>query len=186
MKGLPKEAIEACRPRLVAELEDANIHTVVAMGNSATAPFLPKEDAKRGITKLRVGPPKIITLERSIPIELVTTFHPAYCLRAQEQFPLMVQDIAKAVYKKRVTNWYEPTYEVITKPSVAHGVMEEIIALNRGNGVVVDTESGWDKDNSYGRDDGEFGRVLCIGIGPTDVSHEHHVYIFADSCFDNE
>ena len=65
----------------------------------------------------------------------------------------------------------------------AYAIMDEILHLNRGSGVVVDTESGRDKDVSFGRDDGLFGRVLCIGIGPTDVSHEHHVYVFADSCF---
>lgn len=183
MKALPKEAIEACRPRLVSELEWAGIHTVVALGNSASAPFLPKDIAKKGITKLRVGPPKLIALENSIPIELVPTFHPAYCLRSHGMFPLMQSDIVKAILKKQICIWYEPTYEVITEPRLAHALMLEIISLNKGHGVVVDTESGRDKDQSYGRDDGLFGRVLCIGIGPTDVSHEHHVYVFADSCF---
>ena len=183
MKDLPKEAIEACRPRLIAELEDANIHTVVAMGNSAVRPLLPPEQTKKGITKLRVGPPKLVPLERSIPIELVATFHPAYCLRSHGMFPLMLSDIGKAINKKQISQWYEPSYEVITRPLTAFQTMDEIIALNHGQGVVVDTESGRDKDVSFGRDDGLFGRVLCIGIGPTDVSHEHHVYVFADSCF---
>lgn len=185
MKQLPKEAIEACRPRLIAELEDAGIHTVVALGNSASTPFLTNvKGAKKGITKLRVGPPKLIALENSIPIELVPTFHPAYCLRSHGMFPLMQSDIGKAINKKQIVLWYEPTYEVITEPRLAYSLMLEIIKLNSGHGVVVDTESGRDKDASYGRDDGLFGRVLCIGIGPTDVSHEHHVYVFADSCFD--
>lgn len=183
MKKLPAEAIDACRPRLIAELEDAGIHTVVAMGNSASAPFLPKATAKKGITKLRVGPPKLVALENSIPIELVNTFHPAFCLRSHGMFPLMQSDIVKAVRKKQIVLWYEPTYEVITEPRIAHELMREIITLNKGYGVVVDTESGRDKDASFGRDDGLFGRVLCIGIGPTDASHEHHVYVFADSCF---
>jgi uracil-DNA glycosylase family 4 len=183
MKDLPKEAIEACRPRLIAELEEANVHTVVAMGNSAVTPLLPKDQKKKGITKLRVGPPKLIALENSIPVELVATFHPAYCLRSHGMFPLMLSDIGKAINKKQINRWYEPTYQVITEPRHAYQIMQEIIDLNRGHGVVVDTESGRDKDASYGRDDGLFGRVLCIGIGPTDVSHEHHVYVFADSCF---
>lgn len=183
MGKLPAEAIECCRPRLIAELEDAKIHTVVAMGNSASAPFLDKKIAKKGITKLRVGPPRAIALERSIPIELVPTFHPAYCLRSHGMFPLMQSDIVKAIYKERISSWYEPTIEVITRPTHANAIMNEIIGLNKGHGVVVDTESGRDKDVSFGRDDGLFGRVLCIGIGPTDVSHEHHVYVFADSCF---
>jgi hypothetical protein len=183
MKDLPKEAIECCRPRLIAELKHAGTHTVVAMGNSAVTPLLPKEQKKKGITKLRVGPPKFITLERSIAIELVATFHPAYCLRSHGMFPLMLSDIGKAINKKQISHWYEPSFEVVTRPLTAFHLMDEIIHLNRGHGVVVDTESGRDKDISFGRDDGLFGRVLCIGIGPTDVSHEHHVYVFADSCF---
>jgi DNA polymerase-1 len=183
MKELPKEAIEACRPRLIAELEDQNIHTVVAMGNSAVAPLLPKGQTKKGITKLRVGPPKLVALENSIPIELVATFHPAYTLRSHGMFPLMLSDIGKAINKKQINQWYEPSFEVITRPLTAFQVMDEIINLNRDHGVVVDTESGRDKDVSFGRDDGLFGRVLCIGIGPTDSSHEHHVYVFADECF---
>lgn len=183
MKKLPKEAIDACRPRLIAELEDAGIHTVVAMGNSASAPFLPPSMTKKGIKKLRVGPPKLIALDNSIPVELINTFHPAYCLRDHGMFPLMQSDLTKAIRKKQITFWYEPTFEVITEPREAHALMREIITLNKEHGVVVDTESGRDKDVSFGRDDGLFGRVLCIGIGPTDVSHEHHVYVFADSCF---
>lgn len=183
MKKLPPEAIDACRPRLIHELEEAKTHTVVAMGNSAVTPFLPPGTKKKGITKLRVGPPRMIALENSIAIELVPTFHPAYCLRSHGMFPLMQSDFVKALYKERIESWYEPSYEVITEPRIAHTLMTEILHLNAGHGVVVDTESGRDKDASYGRDDGLFGRVLCIGIGPTDVSHEHHVYVFADSCF---
>ena len=183
MKELPKEAIECCRPRLIAELEHAGTHTVVAMGNSAVSPLLPKEQTKKGITRLRAGPPKPIALENSIPVELVPTFHPAFCLRDHGKFPLMLSDIGKAINKKQIFSWYEPSYEVVTRPLTAFHIMDEIIHLNKGHGVVVDTESGRDKDVSFGRDDGLFGRVLCIGIGPTDVSHEHHVYVFADSCF---
>lgn len=190
MKKLPKEAIEACRPRLIAELQAADVNTVVTMGNSASTPLLPAEEARKGITKLRTGPPKRVSLDYDNPIdkmygvlelEVVPTFHPAYCLRSQGMFPLMLGDISKALHKERPTLWYEPRIVVIDDPYVAKDKLKEISVLNRGEGVVVDTESGRDKDTSFGRDDGPFGRVLCIGIGPTDPRNEDVVYVFTDN-----
>lgn len=181
MKNLPSEAIDACRPRLLHELLEAQVDTVVTMGNSASTPLLPKEESKRGITKLRAGPPKRI--KDPIDVELVATFHPAYCLRSQGMFPLMLGDISKALHKERPILWYEPVIEVVDNPYTAIQIMKDIINLNRGEGVVVDTESGRDKDTSFGRDDGPYGRVLCVGIGPTDPAFGDTVYVFTDQCF---
>lgn len=189
MKKLPREAIDACKPRLLQELLDAQVNTVVTMGNSASTPLLPKEEAGRGITKLRAGPPKRVSLDWDRPdtkeygvleVELVPTFHPAYCLRSQGMFPLMLGDISKALHKERPMLWYEPSIIVIDNPFDAFHKLEEIRLLNKGEGIVVDTESGRDKDTSFGRDDGPFGRVLCIGIGPTDPVNEDTVYVFSD------
>lgn len=179
MKKLPPEAIDACKPRLLQELLDANVNTVVTMGNSASSPLLPKEETKKGITKLRAGPPKKVQLNEVV-IELVPTFHPAYCLRSQAMFPLMLGDISKALHKERPIRWYEPSIIVIDDQSKAWQKMNEIALLNRGEGVVVDTESGRDKDTSFGRDDGPYGRVLCVGIGPNDPTNEDVVYVFTD------
>jgi uracil-DNA glycosylase family 4 len=183
MKKLPKEAIDACRPRLLQELLDAQVDTVVTMGNSASAPLLPKEEAGRGITKLRAGPPKKVSIpidERLVNLELIPTFHPAYCLRSQGMFPLMLGDISKALHKERPIMWYEPSIIVVDDPMEAFRKLDEIRLLNKGEGIVVDTESGRDKDTSFGRDDGPFGRVLCIGIGPTDPVNEDSVFVFTD------
>lgn len=179
MKKLPPEAIDACRPRLLRELQDAGVDTVVTMGNSASAPLLPKDESRKGITKLRAGPPKRI--KDPIEVELVPTFHPAYCLRSQAMFPLMLGDISKAIHKERPILWYEPSVIVIDDPKETYKYFTEITALNRGEGVVVDTESGRDKDTSFGRDDGPYGRVLCVGIGPTNVADEDVVYVFTDN-----
>lgn len=181
MKKLPQEAIDACRPRLLSELQETGVDTVVTMGNSASAPLLPKEETKRGITKLRAGPPKHI--KEPIDIDVVPTFHPAYCLRSQAMFPLMLGDVSKALHKERPILWYEPNIIVVDNPYEANRQMDEIIKLNKGEGVVVDTESGRDKDTSFGRDDGPYGRVLCVGIGPTDPVNEHNVYVFTDDVF---
>jgi uracil-DNA glycosylase family 4 len=179
MKKLPPEAIDACRPRLLQELQEANVDTVVTMGNSASAPLLPKEEARKGITKLRAGPPKPVRTGE-VEVELVPTFHPAYCLRSQAMFPLMLGDISKAMHKERPVLWHEPEIVVIDDPTDVYDVMTTITALNKGEGVVVDTESGRDKDTSFGRDDGPYGRVLCVGIGPTNIADENTVYVFTD------
>ena len=188
MKKLPSEAIEACRPRLLQELLDAQVDTVVTMGNSASAPLLPKEETKRGITKLRAGPPKKVSLtaeQGTVEVELVPTFHPAYCLRSQAMFPLMLGDVSKALHKERPILWYEPTIVVVDDRYEAMETLTRIKALNKGEGVVVDTESGRDKDTAFGRDDGPYGSVLCVGIGPTNAGEENVVYVFTDHSLSN-
>src|SRR6266699_2583865 len=50
----PKPAIAACRPRLIYELKERGVSTIVVMGNYAAESVL----SKTGITKLRIGPPK--------------------------------------------------------------------------------------------------------------------------------
>src|SRR6266699_1176575 len=68
-------AIRACRPRLLAELQDAKVQSVVALGNSASQSLLGGKD---GITKLRVGPPRS---PQGAEYQVIPTFHPAACLR---------------------------------------------------------------------------------------------------------
>lgn len=185
MKKLPAEAITACRPRLLAELQDAGVDTLVLMGNSATHAVLPPAEARKGITKLRVGPPTVHSLgigsiedangDYVKDYTVVPTFHPAACLRNQAQFPLMLDDVAKAIAKEKPTLWYEPTIHIIRSPWAAWPIIREM--RKRGVVPVVDTESGRDKDNSYGRDDGAYGRVLCVGVGPEDSDD---VFVFSD------
>lgn len=185
LKNLPPEAIDACRPRLLQELQEANVDTVVTMGNSASVPLLPSEETKKGITKLRAGPPKKVTMDNGLAIEVVPTFHPAYCLRSQGMFPLMLGDISKALHKERPILWYEPSVVVIDDKDEANDQLKKIKFLNTGEGVVVDTESGRDKDTSFGRDDGPYGSVLCVGIGPTNVADNDTVYVFTDHALSN-
>jgi uracil-DNA glycosylase family 4 len=72
----PPAAIKACRPRLVAELEERDIKKVVALGNVATHTLL---NTTIGVTEMRVG------LGKKSPVidaEVFPTFHPAYCVNA--------------------------------------------------------------------------------------------------------
>jgi uracil-DNA glycosylase family 4 len=174
MGELPIAAIEACRPRLLDELKTADPRTVVAMGNSAIKGVLPADEAKRGVNKLRVGPP------RRSPIlnrPVVSTFHPAACLRNQGNFPSLVTDVGKALAIDPPTAWYEPNTVIVTQTDF-FDVVNKIMILNRGEGVVVDTESGNEKDSSYGNVHLE--NLLCIGVGPLDPSNQDTVYVFTD------
>jgi uracil-DNA glycosylase family 4 len=185
MKKLPKEAIEACRPRLMAELKTAGTTTVVPMGNSAVQSVFPKEQSKAGITSLRAGLPKQSGYLGE-NISVVPTFHPAACLRSQEKTPYLISDIGKAVSAKHLPRgWYEPNYEVVQpgSHSTSHikQILESIRLLNKGEAVYLDIETGREKDVSFGNVLME--KMLCIGIGPSDMMHENHVYVFTAAAF---
>lgn len=171
---LPIDAIEACRPRLLAELAQTDPRTVIAMGNSAIKGVLPANEAKRGVNKLRVGPPRISSI---LGRPVVSTFHPAACLRNQGNFPSLVTDVGKALAVDPPTQWYEPTTVIVENHNFFE-IVGNITRLNRGEGLVVDTESGNEKDSSFGNVHLE--NLLCIGVGPLDPTNEDIVYIFTD------
>lgn len=183
MKKMPKEAIECCRPRLLSELKDNGVTTVVPMGNSAVQSVFPPTVARKGITALRVGLPKVSEyLDPST--DVVPTFHPAACLRSQEKTPYLLTDIAKAVSADYLPKgWYEPSWEVIDESTKAFALLHEIIGLNRGEEVFLDIEVGAEKDVSFGNV--HMQKMLCIGIGPSDIKHRDNVFVFTSRVFDN-
>ena len=91
MKELPPAAIEACRPRLMEELEGAGVTTVIPMGNSAVKAIFPKEISRKGITQLRQGRPKVLD-----HFSVVPTFHPAACLRSPAWVRAVWEDLQRA------------------------------------------------------------------------------------------
>ena len=172
-KKLPDEAIEACKPRLQEELRQAKVTTIVPMGNSAVKAVFPKQEGRAGITKLRVGRPKLLD-----HFSVVPTFHPAACLRSQEKFPHMLSDIGKAVSSDNLPDkWYEPTIHVIGKNDMPN---TEIINLSVGTLAFLDIETSREKDMSYGNV--HMNRVLCVGIG---LEGEDSVYVFTEECFED-
>lgn len=174
MKKLPDEAIECCKPRLQEELSAASVTTIVPMGNSAVKAVFPKDSARSGITKLRVGRPKALDHFCVVP-----TFHPAACLRSQEKFPHMLSDIGKAVSSDNLPDkWYEPTIFIIT-PDRAPSLMIE--ALTSSSSLAfLDIETSREKDTSYGNVHME--KLLCVGIG---LEGEDSVFVFTEECFQN-
>jgi len=174
MKKLPDEAIECCKPRLHEELQQAGVTTVIPMGNSALKSVHPEMAKKLGITKARVGRPKLLN-----QFSVVPTFHPAACLRSQEKFPHMLSDIGKAVSRDNLPDkWYEPDIFVIT-PDRSPNLMIE--ALTGSTLAFLDIETSREKDTSYGNVHME--KLLCVGIG---LEGEDDVFVFAQDCFEDE
>ena len=182
MKEIPKEAIECCRPRLMEELEQAGVDTIVPMGNSAVKAIFPKDQARKGITQLRVGRPKPLD-HFSRPTTAVPTFHPAACLRSQEKFPHMLSDIGKAVSSANLpAKWYEPDIQVIDPSKQGESFPSVVIrALTRPTLFHLDIETSREKDTSYGNVHME--RLLCVGIGE---EGEDTVFVFTEECFHDE
>src|SRR6266496_850727 len=155
----PKAAIHACRGRLMAELAASGVEDVVALGGTAASVLL---DDIRGITRLRVGPPKKPTsaLKNSSVRRILPTWHPAYCLRNADAFPSMVSDIAKL--KAGVTSaWTPPEWQYFEDGGMAIEAMGEIEKLS--NDIYVDIECGIEKDVSFGHPN-EYD-LLCVGLG---------------------
>jgi DNA polymerase-1 len=94
----------------------------------------------------------------------------------------MVADTGKAVAYDPPRDWYIPTIEIVGNVSAAIQAIDRIVSLNRGQGVVVDTESGNDKDSSYGNT--HLANLLCVGVGPLDPTDYHTVYVFTKEVFE--
>lgn len=186
MKKLPDAAIECCRPRLLAELEESGAKTVVPMGNSAIKAVFPKEIAKQGITRLRAGRPKTSALLPSVAA-VVPSFHPSACLRAQEKWPLMLTDIGKGVSADNLPElWYEPEIVILNDGNSYEAMrqLDRILSLNRGELVEIDIETGREKDKAFGN--AHLEQMLCIGIGPSDPFYSDTVFVFGPECFKNK
>lgn len=154
----PKAAIVACHQRLLGELSSSGARDVVALGGTAAASLV---DDSRGITQLRVGPPKTPTvgLRESSVERVVPTWHPAYCLRNADAFPALVSDIGKLKAEKREP-WQPPNWKYFEEVPLALAA----IAALRSNytHLVVDIEVGIEKDTAF--DHPNNYEMLCVGL----------------------
>src|SRR5919206_774455 len=154
MERLPTAAVEHCRPRLLWEMEQAGVRTAVTLGAHAVRSLLATNE---GITAVRAGKPR--PSDYAAGVMVVPTFHPAYAMRNHAVFPLIVNDIAK-VLGRSWDEWEGIPYRVITSEEEAS---QEINRLweTVTDPIVCDTESGRDKDETFG---GGIKEVLCIGL----------------------
>lgn len=161
----PTMAVKACKDRLVGELELAEVTTAVALGNTAAQALT----GRSGVTKLRIG--SGIPSDFDPGLRIVSTLHPAYCLRNADGFPSLVVDIGKVVNPG--ATFTPPIYTVVTDPIEAGRVLRTF--LGEKGPVVVDIETDVEKDVGFGHPNQH--RMLCVGI----TSRERVRYVFAGS-----
>lgn len=147
-------AINACRPRLIKELKDSGVPTVVALGNSAAQSVL---RAREGITSLRVGPGRYTD---ELPgVRVIPTFHPAACLRAADHFPHLANDIGKV--NEELQHWSPPNWRLLDTVPDAIKALEEL--RSREGPITVDIEVDFEKDTAF--EHPNLFSLLCVGIG---------------------
>lgn len=148
-----KGAVGYCSKRLASDL--AGTERALALGNTAAQVLL---GTTRNITALRIGPPKPSRLVDGL--EVVASFHPAYCLRSGDNFPSLVKDVGKL--RHIPIHWEPPQYVVATEVDQAVGYLTQLIDRTELEELVVDIETGIDKENSY--DHPNHYQMLCVGI----------------------
>lgn len=156
----PKDAIAACADRLNSEIDATrprgeNRSTIVAVGGTAAKALL---DDSRKISSLRVGPPK--RSPHRDDVDIIATWHPAFCLRSPDAFPSFVRDIGKIHGVTTHGTWREPEFRVFNDADIALVALQRLID---GVGlVVVDIEVGIEKDFNYAHP--EDYDLLCVGL----------------------
>jgi len=148
----PPEAIKACKPRLLAELDASGCDTVLATGGFAAKALLQSSD---GILKQRIGPPK--RSPHNSALRVIPTVHPAYVLRSSDAFPFLVTDIQKI--REQVRTFQEPDYIVPESPTEC---IDALSAYVDGEPLAVDIETRVDKDTAY--EHASQYDLLCIGL----------------------
>lgn len=156
----PKSAVKACRDRLDSELLARGATTVVALGNTASEALLDQT----GVTRLRIGPGRPAV--RLPGVHIISTIHPAACLRSADQFPNLVADFKKVSGSHVV--WTPPEYIVADTEVDALHLLDQVErrSSTAGGGkdlLVIDIEVDVEKDIAFDHPN-QYG-MLCVGIG---------------------
>lgn len=161
-----KDAINSCHPRLISELKDRGVGTVVALGNSAAESVI----GQTGITKLRIGPGK---QSKYLPgVRVIPTIHPAAALRSSDSFPHIVTDFGKI--NNNPPPWVAPEFAVVDNEQDAVTKLRDIHADGYKD-LVIDIEVGIEKDTSF--DHPNQYDMLCVGICYT----KDHVVVIGEN-----
>ena len=150
----PKSALAACAPRLHKEIAESGVDKIIAVGKVSAHQLL---DEKSTMKKMRVGPAK--PYKNSSKINVIATWHPAFCLRSPDAFPDFVADVGK-IHQGIASSWVEPQIRVYDDPDTAVKVIEEL--GKRFDRFVFDIECGAEKDSSYVHP--SQWPLLCLGI----------------------
>lgn len=170
----PKEAMVACRSRLMEEVNSREPKYVLPLGGPAAQTIL---SSTRGITALRVGPGKETS---NVPgAVVIPSWHPAYCLRKPDAFPHLVSDVGKIKTHGKL-NWTWPDYQVAAEPEQALHVIKQLLE-GPYEYLAVDIEYGFDKDEDF--EHPNHFDLLCIGIG---YAQDGIVILGYEACHDPE
>ncbi len=173
----PPEAIDACRPRLYDELVDKNPDYTLAMGAVAAKSL----GLKGAMSKLRVGPPKKVTImaEDDDPyhLQVIPTWHPAYAMRLPDALPSIDLDISKINKGATAHVYEEPIITVIEDQQEAYDALYEL--WDMPGPFAVDIETGFEKDDLDVHADRR--PLLCVGV----AYERGKVAIFGESLMDN-
>lgn len=164
---VPAKAVTACRPRLIAELEQAGSGPVLAIGSEASLSLLPQGGA---VTKSRVGTAKTSPY---LPNRIVPTISPYLCMRNSDKFPDLVTDIGKLW--RVFETFEEPEFDILRTEDEVLWCLSGWTELAKVAGkleVTIDIECVIDKETSFGHP--EHYEMLCIGL---QVNDSHLVVI---------
>jgi DNA polymerase I len=171
---VPQSALDACRPRLIQELEEASPELVVALGNSALTSIM--HDTKLKITASRGSLGGV----RQSPEghKVWATIHPASLLYSPAGFPDFASDLSKipdilsgAYDKEDDSDSF--TFTEVDDVTSMRDLLELMRSLPEGTVVSCDDETtGFD----YNQDD-----ILCVAL-----SFEHsHAYVVGPTICDD-
>jgi len=174
-----QEAIDACHPRLMAELVDHVPEYTLATGVVGAKAL----GLKGAMKTIRVGPPREIGLPHpteDISTLVVPTWHPAAAMRpgGADLLPSMDFDISKIVKGTNSDAYVEPILTVIEDNETAQAAIADLWELP--GPFAVDIETGIDKDDIDVHTDQR--PLLCIGVG----YEEGKVVVFGKSLMQND
>ncbi len=163
-----RQAIEACRDRLEAEIASRQPKTVVTLGAVASNTIL---GTNQKISELRIGPP---VKPQGSDYQVIPTFHPAASLYNADLFPDIVTDFQKiGVAHARV--WNPPSVKVIDDKYEAISYLDATRADRTISELAIDIEVGIEKDIHFGHADQY--HLLCIGL----AHNEHEATVLSEA-----
>lgn len=137
----PKEAVAACRPRLLAELRMVNPSIILSVGASAAKSLL---DTKQGITEIQ----GVVEHREDLPAPVLPTFHPASVLHGAEDNFESILSAARRAAKIASGELVVPDrneripWKHVTQSSELIPVLQDIMAGVAGFDLAIDVETG--------------------------------------------
>ena len=139
--------IKACRPFLDAQITTVKPKKIMALGNIA----LKALTGHSGISTYR-GRPFTLTYNNVFPIEVTSSFHPAYVRRNPGYYPVLFTDLLrfKGGNYKNIELHYQPVEDMVTFRTLIRELLKS-------------PEVSFDIETEY-LDPWTGGKIICIGL----------------------